>query len=274
MTFVQQTALPLALLVMVSLLGLSEMLGLIPCIGALRTYLQSAQIRRISTSITTLVLKTYALLMYCRGETSDPKFLWLIVITAIILVYPTVKNVILTCARCSIRGNLYSGLVSVLYQGIWATILMPYLTFQYIFLLSTTRRTRGYVYRTKIRPERHRTRRRIAGSASNNGATSLDSGLLGFGPLRLVLVLLTIAGVASVNPNVQKEYNVLPGVDKWDGTPFHDFRFTWFAQCCDVFDRLRVSAPPGLSDDVSKQDITASKKSQGRKEETNFDRQS
>jgi hypothetical protein len=31
------------------------------------------------------------------------------------------------------------------------------------------------------------------------------------------------------NPNQQKDWNMLPGMEKWDGTPFHDFRRMWFA---------------------------------------------
>ena len=33
----------------------------------------------------------------------------------------------------------------------------------------------------------------------------------------------------SVNPNLQKDYTVLPGMKIWNGVPYHDFRRVWFA---------------------------------------------
>ena len=35
--------------------------------------------------------------------------------------------------------------------------------------------------------------------------------------------------VSAVDSVEQRSFNVLPNLDKWDGTPRHDFRLTWFA---------------------------------------------
>ena len=35
--------------------------------------------------------------------------------------------------------------------------------------------------------------------------------------------------VEGVNPNLQTGYTILPGMEIWNGVPYHDFRRVWFA---------------------------------------------
>ena len=46
----------------------------------------------------------------------------------------------------------------------------------------------------------------------------------------LMLLMFSIMPcVSAVDSVEQRSFNVLPNLDKWDGTPRHDFRLTWFA---------------------------------------------
>ena len=37
-----------------------------------------------------------------------------------------------------------------------------------------------------------------------------------------------IGSTEAVNPNMQKDYDVLPGMKMWDGKPYFEFRTTWW----------------------------------------------
>ena len=37
-----------------------------------------------------------------------------------------------------------------------------------------------------------------------------------------------IGSTEAVNPNMQKDYDVLPGMKMWDGKPYYEFRTTWW----------------------------------------------
>ena len=44
----------------------------------------------------------------------------------------------------------------------------------------------------------------------------------------ITMVFAFIPMVAAPNPNQQKDYDVLPGMRRWNGIPFHDFATTWW----------------------------------------------
>merc|ERR1711995_252268 len=46
--------------------------------------------------------------------------------------------------------------------------------------------------------------------------------------MKIMLVLSFVPLVVAPNPNQQKDYDVLPGMEKWNGIPFHDFALTWW----------------------------------------------
>ena len=45
----------------------------------------------------------------------------------------------------------------------------------------------------------------------------------------IIIILHLCCNVDAVNPNLQQDYNTLPGMQMWDGNPFHEFRRTWYA---------------------------------------------
>lgn len=44
----------------------------------------------------------------------------------------------------------------------------------------------------------------------------------------MAFFLMFIPCIVAPNPNQQKDYDVLPGMKRWNGIPFHDFALTWW----------------------------------------------
>ena len=44
----------------------------------------------------------------------------------------------------------------------------------------------------------------------------------------IFMLLAFVPSVTAPNPNQQKDYDVLPGMKRWNGIPFHDFATTWW----------------------------------------------